>query len=187
MYLMYMRSEQLTEWLNREADERGWSYREMARRAGLSHSAVSNVMSGNAIPGWDFCLGISRALSVPPETVFRKAGLLPSLPPAVEEEREVVGILRRLPAAVRSTVVTMLRSLSGQAPASAPAGSGDDRYADNALIPELLQEFDQVPDEWKEEAVRQVKFVARMANRPPAHIIGEEEEQGEAEREAASA
>ena len=43
------------------------------------------------------------------------------------------------------------------------------------LIEELVDEFRQVPDEWKEEAVRQIQMFRRLADHPPARFIGEEE------------
>ena len=47
----------------------------------------------------------------------------------------------------------------------------DDAY----LIDELLEEFRQVPDEWKEEALRQIALIRRLSTQPPARFIGEEE------------
>jgi transcriptional regulator with XRE-family HTH domain len=67
------------DWLNQELNKRGWTYSELARRAGISHSTVSTVISRASKPGPEFCLGIARALGLPPEDVFRKAELLPPL------------------------------------------------------------------------------------------------------------
>jgi len=41
------------------------------------------------------------------------AGLLPSLPPEVEDEREVIGLYRRLDGPVRRSMVETMRSLLG--------------------------------------------------------------------------
>jgi transcriptional regulator with XRE-family HTH domain len=64
------------EWLEEGIGKRGWSIRETARRAGLSHAAISNVLNAQRNPGWEFCAGIARAFEIAPEYVFRKAGLL---------------------------------------------------------------------------------------------------------------
>jgi len=45
---------------------------------------------------------------------------------------------------------------------------------DEAIIMELLEEFRQIPDEWKETAINQVAELRRAAERPSARIIGEE-------------
>lgn len=66
------------DWLNDKIDKAGWSYREFSRRGGLSSGAVSKVINRQSFPGPDFCNGVSRALNIPAERVFRKAGLLPA-------------------------------------------------------------------------------------------------------------
>jgi transcriptional regulator with XRE-family HTH domain len=78
----YMETE-LTPWLIRELDTRGWSQRELGRRAGISQTTVSQVLSYQRQPTWDFCASIARAFRVPEDEVFRLAGLKPPLPPAV--------------------------------------------------------------------------------------------------------
>ena len=65
-----------------------------------------------------------------------------------------------------------------------PAGRGEE---EDFLVAELLDEFRQVPDEWKELVLEQVAWLRRLAERPPARIIGGEEEEGEAEQQARSA
>lgn len=178
---MYVYSEELTEWLKREAEERGWSFREMARRGGLSSGAISNVMTGNAPAGWDLCVGIARALEVAPEIVFRKAGLLPSLPPAVEEEREVVGIVRSLPDGVRRTVITMLRSLAGEgamgAADTAPvlAATAEERVAYSTMSDlerRLLDQFRQLDPAWQQIALEEMARLGEYQGR----ITGAEDE-----------
>ena len=72
-----MATENFTAWLYEQLNARDWSMNELARRADISSGAISLVMSGQRGPGPDVCLGIARALQLPPETVFRKAGLLP--------------------------------------------------------------------------------------------------------------
>ncbi len=67
-------------WLSKEMEDRGWNNSELARRAGLVPSAVSQVIAGNRGTGPEFCRSVARAFHLPPELVFRKAGLLPPLP-----------------------------------------------------------------------------------------------------------
>lgn len=64
------------EWLDSELARRGWNDFQLSRKAGISHSAFSRARRG-ALPSWDVCGAIARALDVPAELVFRKAGLLP--------------------------------------------------------------------------------------------------------------
>lgn len=65
----------LSEWLTEEIRFRSWSMRELARRAGLSHSAVSLVIAGQP-PTWDFCAAIAPPLEISPIEVFLIAGKL---------------------------------------------------------------------------------------------------------------
>lgn len=67
-----------TTWLISEMNDRGWNNSELARRAGLVPSTISMVISEHKRPGPNFCNGAARALRLPPERVFRLAGLLPS-------------------------------------------------------------------------------------------------------------
>ena len=86
----------LAAWLTGEVERRGWSLRELGRRSGLSGAVISDVARGQQRPGLRFCVQIAGALGLPPEGVLRRAGLLPPLPPAVEEEQEAVVMLRQL-------------------------------------------------------------------------------------------
>lgn len=73
-------SDAFIQWLINEINDRGWANNELARRAGLSKSIISNVLSDKQPPTFQICLGISRAFLVAPEIVLRKAGLLPPTP-----------------------------------------------------------------------------------------------------------
>ncbi len=117
-------------WLTREADKRGWSNSELARRAGLAPATVSLVISGQRRAGWDFCAGIARAFGIEPDNVFRRAGLLPPLPESVAEGEEAKRIIRSLPDHVRSMAMRMLRSLAGAAPLSQGDAVKDDPLRD---------------------------------------------------------
>ena len=64
-------------WLEDQIKGRKWTRSELARRAGVSSAAISDVMNQNRNPGVELCSGIARAFSLPPEEVLRRAGLLP--------------------------------------------------------------------------------------------------------------
>lgn len=173
-------SESFVTWLVEQIDSRGWTNSELARRANLVPSTVSMVVSHQKRPGLEFCVGIAQAFGVPPEDVLRLAGLLPSIPAPIAEEHEVVTILRSLPAAIRRTVVTMLRALTaspGPRVPETPPYDLDDQY-----IPELLAEFEQLPEDWKPVIVQQIHQFARMAGPARPRLIGEEEPERETER-----
>lgn len=140
-------------------------------------------MTGRSFAGWDFCVGIARALEEPPEKLFRLAGLLPKLPPAVEEEREALGILRQLPAATRQNALAMLRALaSTRNPVPLPAiAEAPTPYnpTEDQLERDLLLEFRKLPDQWQQEALRELERLHRLSTLQVRIIGDESEEQSE--------
>jgi transcriptional regulator with XRE-family HTH domain len=62
------------DWLNEELNERGWGQNELARRAGVSGGSISHIVNRRKNPGFDVCVGIAEAFSMPPEAVLRRAG-----------------------------------------------------------------------------------------------------------------
>jgi transcriptional regulator with XRE-family HTH domain len=85
--MMVLMDSAFSGWLNGEVDRRGWSLRHAAERGGISHTAVIRVANGQQPPTYDVCMALARAFSIPPETVLRMGGLLPS---AVRETRRIV-------------------------------------------------------------------------------------------------
>ena len=122
----------LVDWLSKELDQRGWSYRELARRSGLSNSTISNVMTGQRSATDAFCKKVGRALGYSPEALMRMAGILPE----IDDEdrlsiRELVEIVRRLPKDALKEVLNyaLFRAKFPYAPDSADAASEPDRTA----------------------------------------------------------
>jgi len=127
----------LTDFLNQQLIERGWSKSELARRAGVSTTQTTDVLNQRANPGADFCIAIARALGEPPERLLRLAGILPQLPPAVAEEREALDLFRRLSSELRRAIMDTMRSLRGIR--TAPHILREDRGEYNAQ-PQSLRE-----------------------------------------------
>jgi transcriptional regulator with XRE-family HTH domain len=65
------------DWLQKEMDQRGWSFSDLARAAGVSRGTIGNVVRGERAAGRRLATAIAKAFDYPPETVFRAAGLLP--------------------------------------------------------------------------------------------------------------
>ena len=82
------------------------------RRAGLSQTAVSNVISGNRKAGPEFCVKVARAFGVPPEKVLRLAGILPSITSADDPQIiEATEMLRNMSSEKRAFVMKLLRMI----------------------------------------------------------------------------
>ena len=171
--------ETFADWLIGELDRRLWNNSDLARAASVEPGTISRIISGTRKPGPDVCLSIARAFREPPEKIFRLAGLLPSLPPPVEPEHEALGILRQLPVPDRNNAITMLRALAGRAPATVrepppPYASAQEGQPDD-LERQLLDEFRRLPQEWQEEAIREIERLRRYSQFK-VRIIGNEEE-----------
>lgn len=101
--------EKFSEWINAELNQRGWSVRELARRAGVSHGAINNVINELRKPGSELCSGIAKALKVPPEEVFRHAGILPKASEKTVNMQEMVYLFDQLEDDDQRNVIAMLR------------------------------------------------------------------------------
>lgn len=86
-----------SDWLFTQINAKGWSQAELAARAGVTRTAISDVLSQRRNPGHELCNAIARALNLPPETVFRAAGLLPPVPPDTGYDEQILHLLHQLP------------------------------------------------------------------------------------------
>jgi transcriptional regulator with XRE-family HTH domain len=104
-------NDKLTAWLSEETEKRNWSHRELARRAGISQTAVSTVIAGQRKAGWDFCAAIAKALNESPLKVFQLAGLLPPTPLSEESPilRELWNLVQDMPEAEREEILKYAR------------------------------------------------------------------------------
>ena len=73
---------------------------------------MTDVLNQRSPATADFCIAIAHALSMSPTEMLRIAGILPELPPAVEDENKIVHIIRSLDDRTRKTVLSMLQGLA---------------------------------------------------------------------------
>jgi len=102
---------EFSEWLNTELERRGWSQADLARAAGITRSAVNGVITGSRGAGNEFCIAVSNALNLPPEEVFRHAGLLPPQPDIDPKLAEINYLLATLPPDLQEEALSYLRYL----------------------------------------------------------------------------
>lgn len=95
------------DWLEQELKRRRWRQTDLAQAMEMSDSTISHLLAGNRNPGPDLCNGIARAFGIPPEEVFRMAGLLPALPEEDDElARQLVESFKLLPIDKRREVLS---------------------------------------------------------------------------------
>jgi transcriptional regulator with XRE-family HTH domain len=103
-----------------ELQNRGWSQRFLASRAGISQAAISRVMSGDNRPGPTLCEKVAKALDIPLETVLIEAGLIRGSADIPPELREWADRLNQLTSEQRQRVTlameNVLRLVEGRDP-----------------------------------------------------------------------
>lgn len=97
------------DWLQKELDKRNWKQADLAKRASLGTGTVSRIMNKERAPGAEACLGIAEALRLPPEIVFRKAGLLPERGDPSPAVTEIVYLFNQLDDAAQEEALVMMR------------------------------------------------------------------------------
>lgn len=85
--------------------------RELARRCEVSESTISRIVSGKRNPSSQLCRRIARVLQLPPERVFRKAGLLPHTGDQSPGVKEASYLFRQLPEDERLRILLIMRTL----------------------------------------------------------------------------
>lgn len=85
--------------------------RELARRANVSHTWVSQVISGQSEPSWDFVASVARPLGMQPVEAFRLAGLLPHLPEWTRTRQELNEVLDLLSEQDQQFLLRLVRGL----------------------------------------------------------------------------
>jgi transcriptional regulator with XRE-family HTH domain len=101
----------ISDWLQSNLDRRGWSQSELARRAGLSSATVSDILSGNARPGFNFCRKVARAFELRTEEVLRIANLLDPLPPETSLFEQARYYFNQLSEDEKDIILSQMRAL----------------------------------------------------------------------------
>jgi transcriptional regulator with XRE-family HTH domain len=102
------------DWLIEEIQSRDWSRSDLAKKANVSPTAISDVINEKRSPGPDLCTAISKAFNYPPETVFRRAGLLPPQDNQDETTQQALHLFNQLSPHYQDIALDLLRSLSKQ-------------------------------------------------------------------------
>jgi transcriptional regulator with XRE-family HTH domain len=105
---------QFSRWLQDEMNKRGLNQSQLAKLAGVTRSAINGVISGVRGPGSDLCVGLARALKLPPEDVFRAAGLLPPETKRDPVTDEAEYLLSQLPENKRQQALAFIRFLANE-------------------------------------------------------------------------
>lgn len=89
MFLMSNR-QSLSTWLQSEMANRDWTQSDLARISGLHRAIISKIVLGGSKPTPETLEAIAKAFKLPPEQVYRVAGILPQTPDVDEETEKIV-------------------------------------------------------------------------------------------------
>lgn len=108
-----MKTVDFADWLIIELNKHGWTQADLAREAGLNRQVISTYINRRREkPDSDSLIAIARALKLPPETVFRAAGLLPPAPPETEYTNQLIYLTRNLSEEKRKILLSIAEKLS---------------------------------------------------------------------------
>lgn len=85
------------DWLIGALNKKGWKQADLAKASKLTPTAISDVLSGKRNAGSKFCERVALAFNLPPETVYRAAGILPPLTPKTALIETIDHIISTLP------------------------------------------------------------------------------------------
>lgn len=180
-----MDAESFREYLSSRLKEKAWSIRELARRANISHTWISNVLSGQTEPSWDFCAAIAKPLGLQPIEIFRLANLMPPLPEHTRTRRTLSEALDLLPPEDHEFLLRITRGLLSErgyresARLNKSGAEEEDDMAKDQERKELLDALKDLPKEVVREIVDRAKELAEQLKQEPskrpseAHVNGD--------------
>ena len=89
------------------------SIRELARRAGLAHPTISNIING-AIPSYEVCVKLAPVLDLPLDIVLRSAGLLPASAKLTADQQHMLYLYNSLGTDQRKYVIKFMQALRNE-------------------------------------------------------------------------
>ena len=95
--MIILTMETVIDFLKDNMKKRNWSQADLARKSGLDTSLVSNILSGRRNIGVTSANAIAKAFKIPPEIIFRKAGLLPEVLDSSERLEELIYLYNLMP------------------------------------------------------------------------------------------
>ena len=97
------------DWIIDEINKRGWTQRELGRRAGLPQSTLSEVINGKRRMMPKVCEALAEAFGETPERIMRLAGIIPPLPDNDPALTELTDLARRLPPDDLQEIIALIR------------------------------------------------------------------------------
>lgn len=101
------------DWMLERLKEQNWNQADLARASGLTRTAVSNYINGR-IPDEAALRKLAKGFKLPPETVFRAAGILPPESEKTPNLLEWIGIFTEADDNDRQEMLNYARYMSNR-------------------------------------------------------------------------
>jgi transcriptional regulator with XRE-family HTH domain len=83
--------ENLSTWLLRKLEEKGWTQSELARRSGVGQVTISRIITGDRKMGTRVATKIAKALNVETSEVLERIGIIKPVPQTDETNLSEIG------------------------------------------------------------------------------------------------
>jgi len=106
------KNQRFKEWLLKEMGLRGLSQSDLARSAELNRAVINKLLNGQSAPSPATLESIARAFKMPIESIYRIAGLLPTLPEEDSFVEELMFLLEQIKnPSRRATALLLIKAL----------------------------------------------------------------------------
>lgn len=117
--IRHVETKTFVSWLLAEMEKRGWTQADLARRGNIPTGVLSRIINSQRGPGASTCIKIATAFNIPPQEVFRMAGILPkSLTDELENNlsfRQVYNLMKGLSPEEQQNLIAYAEFLLEQA------------------------------------------------------------------------
>jgi transcriptional regulator with XRE-family HTH domain len=112
---LIMETKLFSDWLQDEMNKRGWSQSDLSRNSGVNRQVISTYINQQRKkPDENILIDIARALNLPPETVFRAAGLLPPVSDADTDFENWKYVLEKLSERDRNILLDLAEKMAAE-------------------------------------------------------------------------
>jgi len=97
------------EWLNEELKKRGLSQYAFGKMIDVTPTHINHLINGRRKPSAEMLEAIAKGLKLPQEEVYRKAGILPQVPPKSEQKERLNYLFDQFSEKEKEDLLTYMR------------------------------------------------------------------------------
>jgi transcriptional regulator with XRE-family HTH domain len=110
--MFQMDNHEFSEWLRKELDDRDMEVTELATKMSVPPASIYRILNGERDAGDEICRGIAKALGLPQDTVFYRAGLLTEKPEYGDDISELATLFDSLSEDDKDEMIQLARMKS---------------------------------------------------------------------------